>query len=298
MLNIWKKQKSNYKHQYELAIDRPYEPDRNYSQGGRSFYFFDFDDNVAFLPSETYLFHKVKKHQVKISTGEYAKVSHKIGREGDYKDYTLVFDDKKGSYRRFRDKSNSILLPKILHKEQYFVEDIKRALERPEHLWQGPSWSCFYHAVHNDRPISIITARGHSKQTIKDGIKVLVKRGFLPKEPNYLDIYTVSNPKVRKELGDLDFKFSVPDLKKRAIRKAVLQAFHKYGKSPFHRFGMSDDDQNNLKLIMEEMMELKELFPENSFFVINTNDNDFIKEEILKSNSKFGEEVKSQLNLI
>ena len=44
--------------QLELPIPRVAEPDRNFKDGGRSFYFFDFDDNVAFLTTPLFLFEK------------------------------------------------------------------------------------------------------------------------------------------------------------------------------------------------------------------------------------------------
>jgi hypothetical protein len=46
------------KSQLELGETRKREPDRNLHRGGRSFYFFDFDDNIAFLTTPLILFHK------------------------------------------------------------------------------------------------------------------------------------------------------------------------------------------------------------------------------------------------
>ena len=115
----------------ELGIDRPFEPDRNYEMCGRSFYFFDFDDNVAFLPTPMYLFHSESGKEVKISTGEYAKYSNLIGREGFFKDYRLDLCPQTGSFRRFRDQKFS-WFHRVFHKpEQAFVEDIEKALQRP-----------------------------------------------------------------------------------------------------------------------------------------------------------------------
>lgn len=267
--------------QMELGIHRPFEPDRNHQMGGRSFYFFDFDDNVAFLPTPMYLFHKDTGKEVKISTGEYAKYSNMIGREGFFKDYTLDLDPRVGSFRRFRDQKHSWLEQKVKRKQQAFVEDIEKALERPEELWKGPSWDCFYHAVYNKRPLSIITARGHNAETIKLGISKFVEHGFLPHEPNYMSVLAVSNPDVRELLDDNEMELGVPELKKRAIHFSVEQAFETYGKSGFHRFGMSDDDSHNVALIMEAMRELKRVYPNNSFYVIHSKGDSFTKEEVI-----------------
>lgn len=267
--------------QMELGIDRPFEPDRNYEMGGRSFYFFDFDDNVAFLPTPMYLFHSESGKEVKISTGEYAKYSNLIGREGFFKDYRLDLCPQTGSFRRFRDQKFSWFQKVFRKPDQAFVEDIEKALQRPEELWKGPSWDCFYHAVYNKRPISIITARGHNSETIKAGIKKFVEHGFLPHEPNYLSVFAVSNPEVQKYLGDANLEEDVPQLKKRAIHKSVEKAFDIYGKSGFHRFGMSDDDERNVNLIMEAMRELKRGNPNNSFYVIHSKGDSFTKEEVI-----------------
>lgn len=266
--------------QMNLDIGRPFEPDRNLSLGGRSFYFFDFDDNVAFLPTEMYLFHKETRRETRISTGEYAKYSNLIGKSGLFKDYTLDMCNKKGSFRRFRDQGFNWFARRLFRKEEAFIQDIRKALKRPEELWKGPSWNCFYHAVHNQRPISIITARGHEPETIQAGIKVLVEEGFLPCEPNYLSILPVSNHKVREFLGDEELKLGVPELKKRSIQKSVELAFERYGSSLFHRFGMSDDDEHNIRLIMEAMKELKRANPNNCFYVIHSKGDSFTKQEV------------------
>ena len=266
--------------QMHLDINRPFEPDRNYNMGGRSFYFFDFDDNVAFLPTEMYLFHKETKRQATISTGEYAKYSKLIGKSGFFKDYDIDMCDRNGSFRRFRDQGYVWWQKRLLRKKEAFVEDIKRAIQRPEELWKGPSWNCFYHAVHNQRPVSIITARGHEPETIKEGISVLVKEGFLPREPNYLSVLPVSNEKIRHELGDNSLELNVPELKKLSIQHSVELAFREYGSSQFHRFGMSDDDEHNIRLIMSAMKDLKRDFPNNSFYVIHSKGDSFTKEEV------------------
>ena len=75
---------------------------------------------------------------------------------------------------------------------------------------------------------------------------------------------------MRTELGDPDARRSIPELKKAAIVAAVEQAIRQYGANPYHRFGMSDDDSANVALIVEAMKELKQRFPENAFFVIDT----------------------------
>ncbi|MEK6627784.1 MAG: hypothetical protein AABY53_04090, partial [Bdellovibrionota bacterium] len=139
---------------------------------------------------------------------------------------------------------------------------------------------CFYHATFNQRPISVITARGHNVKTIQDGVREFIKAGYLPSEPNYLSVFAVSNKRVREYLGDPQYTSTIAQLKQKAIRASVEKAIEVYGESPHHRFGMSDDDPKNIQLVVEEMTRLKSDYPQMSFFMIETHGGDFIKHEI------------------
>ncbi|MGZ3806807.1 MAG: hypothetical protein ACXVCE_01875 [Bacteriovorax sp.] len=83
----------------------PKEADRNFHLGGRSFYFFDFDDNVAFLSTPIIIFHKNTGAEVTLSSGEFAHENKNIGLFGPYADYYMDFNDANGSFRHFRDKA-------------------------------------------------------------------------------------------------------------------------------------------------------------------------------------------------
>jgi hypothetical protein len=78
------------------------------------------------------------------------------------------------------------------------------------------------------------------------------------------------------------------ELKQAAIRASVEKAIERYGYSAHHRFGMSDDDPRNIQLISEEMMRLKNRYPEMSFFMIETHKGSFIKHEITANGIKDG----------
>lgn len=271
--------------QLELGETRVQEPDRNFHRGGRSFYFFDFDDNIAFLATPLILFHKKTGEELLLSSSEWALHHASIGHSGPYIDYEIRYDDSTGSFRNFRDLDLNDI-EKLSGKKQLFVTDVMEALKLPDLQWKGPSWNCFYHATFNQRPISVITARGHSAQTIQDGVREFIKAGYLPSEPNYLSVYAVSNRRVREHLGDSDLKTSIAELKQRAIRASVEKAIEVYGYSAHHRFGMSDDDPKNIQLIVEEMARLKSDYPEMSFFMIETHGGDFIKHEITQKGLK------------
>jgi|FLYM01.1.fsa_nt_gi hypothetical protein len=282
--------------QLELSLGRPIEPDRHYHKGGRSFYFFDFDDNIAFLTTPSYLFHKESKEEVILTSQEFALNSMHIGKRGPYKDFFVDYDPMAGTFRNFRDQSISSL-KRVLGHKQAFVRDLAEALGYPDLQWKGPSWNCFYHAVHNQRPLSLITARGHHPETMKQGIKVFHHKGHLPKLPNYLSVYPVSHPTVLEELG-VSLSGNIPALKRRALRKSVEKAIEVYGPSPYHRFGMSDDDPRNIQWIHDEMVSLKSDYPEMSFFVIETHQDHFIKREVTVGGVEKSENLSfKQLNL-
>lgn len=275
----------NIKGQLELGETRLKEPDRNYHRGGRSFYFFDFDDNIAFLTTSLVLFHKVTGDELFVTSSEWALHHSTIGKTPPYLDYEIRYEDVTGSFRNFRDLEISEV-EKLSGKKQLFIEDVQEALKLPDLQWKGPSWHCFYHATFNQRPVSVITARGHNAHTIQEGVREFIRAGHLPAEPNYLSVYAVSNKQVRAHLGDPDLKSSIAELKQRAIRASVEKAIDLYGMSPHHRFGMSDDDPKNIQLIVEEMTRLKSNYPQMSFFMIETHGGDFIKHEITQHGLK------------
>lgn len=280
---IWNK-KNKAKGQLEFEIQKPFEKDRNHQQGGRSFYFFDFDENIAFLNTSTIIFHKETK-QTKYLTGKEFSIFQKdIGVKGLYKDYVIEPNDVTGSFQNYRDQKIPKIL-KTLGKKQSFIRDLKSTLDAADKSWQGPSWSCFYHAVYNKRPMAVITARGHAPETIKQGIKLLVKYGYLPHEPNYLGVYPVNHEETKALLLEGGGDKSVSALKKTAIKHAFGKAIEIYGDKP-HRFGMSDDCRYNIETITEAMQELKTSNPQISFFVIETSGGKFVKRELAPMTQK------------
>lgn len=266
------------KSQLELNISRDYELDRNHASGGRSFYFFDFDDNIAILTTSIYIFNKHDHTQIALSSREFAELSQQIGKTGFFADYEIRYDDEYGSFRDFRDRDHH-LVERWFGKRQVFINDLLHVLGLPDYNWKGPAWDCFYHAVYNKRPMSLITARGHSPETLLHGFKRMIRAGHLPHEPNFLSIYPINHPETRKSLEDVPNQ-SVAELKQKAIRASVERAFELYGYNPLHRFGMSDDDPRNLELIIEEMARLKSDYPEVSFFVFDTQKGQVTKKEI------------------
>lgn len=243
----------------------------------RSFYFFDIDENILHLFSSIYLKHEATGKLLRVSGKNFITEQNFIGKQGPFKDYCIDFSEKNGSFQEYRDQS--IPWWKKPFVEQSFVQDIKKSIKLPDSYWQGPSWAYFCHAVLNQRSIALITARGHSVEVLKRGFSLLVKHKYLPCEPNYLDIYAVNSPSFLKKYAK-EQRQSTAELKNIAISVAVKAAFKKYGFHQGHRFGMSDDDAENLKHITGAMNQLKQVYPQNSFFVFDTKDNKIIKKEL------------------
>jgi hypothetical protein len=211
---------------------------------------------------------------MEISTGEFANIQSRLGQPGKWGEYA-VFD---GSFSHFRDVPAGQLQ---FGQEQRFVQDVGRAIESGDGKWKGPSWKLFAYACEKQRPVSIVTARGHDPETVKAGIRVLADKSLIVKEPNYLTVLPVGNDEVRRaELGDGDLIMTTPALKKAAIIKSVEKALVKYGSEAEHRFGMSDDDPNNVRLIISAMRDCKKQNPGKRFFVIDTNYDENVKLEV------------------
>jgi hypothetical protein len=239
------------------------------SDGSLSFYFFDVDDNLLFLSTELYLWNAETKLEKAISSGDFAANQSQFGRPGTWQAWATRPET-------FRDFNDQIGVPPD---QQSFVRDVAAAVQGSTR-WQGPSWRLLVHAAKMQRPIAIISARGHAPKTIEAGLRKLVELGQLTAVPPILGIYTVTNPGVLQTLGVSDPAMTIPSVKKLAIKNAVETALQKYGLDPPHRFGMSDDDPANVVLAISAMRDCKEKYPDKRFFVVNTNGTEFVKLEI------------------
>jgi hypothetical protein len=261
----------------------PYKNDRNAEKGGRSFYFFDLDDNILHMETKIVLFRRGDRAEIEISSAELAAHGQDIGQRGPFADYFFDGEDRTGSFRNFRDP---VLGPSPL------IPDVERAIARPVWEWHGPSWNHFFYAVLNRRPVSIITARGHRPSSIRRAMNLLYHRGLLLRRPNFLSIFPVTNPRLRRGLfRDPEYRRPVAELKYDALIMAVEQAFRRYGKSPHHRFGVSDDDPHNIEEISKALVEVKKRYPRNSFFVIDSSGEKVRKTEIFPDHIERSREI-------
>ena len=239
------------------------------TDSSESFYFFDIDDNLLFLPTKLYLWNAETRIEKMVDSAEFAAIQNALGRSGAWQAWAI----RDETFRDFRDIAD---LPVG---QQSFLKDISAALAGPKE-WRGPSWPLLVHAAQKSRAIAMVTARGHAPATIEAGLELLVAKDLLPAVPPILGIYSVSNPEVRMLLGAEDPAMTTPSIKKRTIKHAVGVALERYGAQSPHRFGMSDDDPNNVVLAISAMRDCKESYPDKRFFVINSNHEEYVKLEI------------------
>ncbi len=233
-----------------------------------SFYFFDFDENILFLNTTSFLYHKDHDHEVELTSRQYSNHYYDIGQRGPYQNYEV----RKHSFRNFSDHNDE---------PHQFLKDMSELVSLQHKEWQGPSWQFFEHAVAQARPLSLITARGHRPETLRQGISLLVQNRHLQREPNYHTIYPVIHPDTASQLVSQEHFENVPVLKARAFRESVLQGLEIYGEHLEHRFGMSDDNRDNLDAIEQEMRVMKKQFRHLRFYLIATCDGKFTRTEVL-----------------
>ena len=115
------------------------------------YYAFDWDDNVAIMPTKIILSSK-DGDEVGMSTEDFADYRSMIGSEEfDYKGETIV-GYSQNPFRNFRVEGD----------KQFIVDSL---LAKP-----GPSWNDFVECINGGSIFSIITARGHTPSVLRESI--------------------------------------------------------------------------------------------------------------------------------
>jgi hypothetical protein len=228
----------------------------------KKFFLFDWDDNLLIMPTKIILDKLIRNKWVKteITSHQFRKIRKKIG---------INYRLRKDSFIQFRNSKQ-------------FEEDIKHSIENKSF---GPVFHKFIKTLIDTQEFGIITARGHSPKTIKDGIKLIIKEILTPQEKKQLilnlknktiDDYlskqkyrTVSSKEFIKEFN-LDVTSQNPEMgKKIALTDYVENVIGCCdGKISI---GFSDDDLNNIKVIEKTIKEeLKKKFPHINFVIYDT----------------------------
>jgi hypothetical protein len=162
------------------------------------YYAFDWDDNLLHMPTKITLQLSNSK-LFEIGTEDYAKYKNHL-KEGTsflYEGNSILATTIPSSYERFR----------VSHDKQ-FLEEVKVATP-------GPAWVEFVKAVNNGRIFSIVTARGHHPETLKEAVKYLITESV-----NGLDYYTcLDNLKLMHEFSHSDSNYSDDELFERYLSK-------------------------------------------------------------------------------
>lgn len=233
----------------------------------------DFDDNILHMPTVIHMdnLNEDKWIPLSVSPSEFAIVRNDSN-------YRVRDNNPSKAYEEFRD-----IGPRG---QNAFLEDIKIAIDNKNY---GPSWDKFLKGLREGYIFSLITARGHEYDTLKEGIKYIIDNCLTLSEQNEMynkclkyskifeknTIYVKSNGKftdndlIKKYLEcckyygvgipfsqsfKKDFNLS-EDIKIEEAKKIALNKFieicNTYGeKSNIEvSIGFSDDDKKNVDCI-------------------------------------------------
>jgi len=134
------------------GIDDKGTPDMKY-------YAFDWDDNVVHMPTKIILKNE-DGDDIGMSTDDFAEYRHQIGGEPfNYKGETIVgYSDE--PFKNFQTPGD----------KDFLVDAMRAKL--------GPAFDDFREAINNGSIFSIITARGHNPNTLKEAVYNYIISGF------------------------------------------------------------------------------------------------------------------------
>ena len=123
------------------------------------YYAFDWDDNIVHMPTKIILKNE-EGDEVPMSTDDFAEYRHDVGKNPfKYKGETIVgFADS--PFRNFRTEGD----------KDFLIDAMRARL--------GPAFDDFREAINNGSIFSIITARGHNPNTLKQAVYNYIIDGF------------------------------------------------------------------------------------------------------------------------
>lgn len=146
------KNKSNKPTSVTEGISEVGTPDMKY-------YAFDWDDNIMTMPTKIVVLDN-DGNEVGMSTEDFATYRSQIGKEPfNYKGSKIV-GFAKLPFRNFKEEGN----------RDFIIDAMEGKV--------GPAWSDFVEAINNGSIFSIITARGHNPEILKQGIYNMILANF------------------------------------------------------------------------------------------------------------------------
>lgn len=123
------------------------------------YYAFDWDDNIVHMPTEIIL--KTEDgDEVGMSTADFAEYRGKIGKENFNYNGDVIVGLADDPFRNFRTGGD----------KQFLIDSMKAKV--------GPAFDDFREAINNGSIFSIITARGHNPNTIKQAVYNYIINNF------------------------------------------------------------------------------------------------------------------------
>jgi hypothetical protein len=140
------------KNRLKEGIDEMGTPDMKY-------YAFDWDDNVVHMPTKIILKNE-DGDDIGMSTDDFAEYRHQIGKEPfNYRGETIVgYSDE--PFKNFQTPGD----------KDFLIDAMRAKL--------GPAFDDFREAINNGSIFSIITARGHNPNTLKQAVYNYIIDGF------------------------------------------------------------------------------------------------------------------------
>ena len=127
------------------------------------YYIFDWDDNILHMPTRIRMEHKSEDgvwSPVELSTSTFAVI------RTDTENYRPPKGGWQEAFKSFSDEPD----------KNHFLDDTIAALERVEHGEQpGPSYEALKRTLREGRIFAIVTARGHSPETIEKAVRVFIR---------------------------------------------------------------------------------------------------------------------------
>jgi hypothetical protein len=140
------------KNRLKEGIDEMGTPDMKY-------YAFDWDDNVVHMPTKIVLKNE-DGDDIGMSTDDFAEYRHQIGKEPfNYKGETIVGYSEE-PFKNFQTPGD----------KDFLIDAMRAKL--------GPAFDDFREAINNGSIFSIITARGHNPNTLKEAVYNYIISGF------------------------------------------------------------------------------------------------------------------------
>jgi len=135
------------------------------------YYIFDWDDNILHMPTKIWMEHLEEDgtwKAVGVSTSTFAVIRTD---KQHYRPPTV--GGWAAAFRNFEDEPG----------KNTFIEDTIAALERVEHGEKpGPSYNALKKTLREGRIFAIVTARGHSSETIEKAVRLFIKYALTEQE--------------------------------------------------------------------------------------------------------------------